>query len=100
MPTLKINDIVRSLTRKGFQLLEDGRHKRLIFIYKGKISNIRTHFSHSSSEIDDFLIGKMAEQIKINKANFLRFVECTLSAEDYETLVRPIVEKSSGIDDN
>jgi len=90
---LKIKDIISSMTKKGFKLDVDGKHKRLIYMYNGKITSIITHYSHSSDEIEDFLIKKMADQIKISKKQFLKFIECTLSSDDYLKLVEHIIIK-------
>jgi len=90
---LKIKDIISSMTKKGFKLDVDGKHKRLIYMHNGKTSSIVTHYSHSSDEVGDFLIKKMADQIKISKKQFLELVECTLSADDYLKLVKHIIQE-------
>jgi len=90
---LKIKDIISSMTKKGFKLDVDGKHKRLIYMHNGKTSSIVTHYSHSSDEVGDFLIKKMADQIKISKKQFLELVECTLNADDYLKLVKHIIQE-------
>ena len=93
MTVLKIKDIISSMTKKGFKLDVDGKHKRLIYMHNGKISSIVTHYSHSSDQIGDFLIRKMADQIKISKKQFLQLIECTLSADGYLQLVKYIIQE-------
>jgi hypothetical protein len=35
-------------------------------------------------EIGDDLLGKMAQQCRLTKPQFMKLIECTLSREDYE----------------
>lgn len=49
--------------------------------------------SHGEVEVDDFLLGKMAQQCKLPKADFLALVDCPLDRAEYETRLR-----SRGVD--
>lgn len=88
MTVLKTKDIRRSLTKKGF--VEDSSHDHIIFWYKPgeKKTAIRTKISHGKSEISDPLIGKMSNQTRLSKTQFVDLVQCPLSAEEYQELVK------------
>lgn len=75
-------DIDRSLPRKGFER-EVSRHVYFKFRYRGMDWGISTSFSHGEREVGDHLIGLMARQVKLPKADFLRLVQCPMSAEEY-----------------
>jgi predicted RNA binding protein YcfA (HicA-like mRNA interferase family) len=84
MTTLKTNEVVKGLTKKGFLKCE-GDHSHLIYFVDGKKTLIRTKISHGSKsdEINDSLIHLMSTQIKLEKRQFIDFVKCSFSAEDY-----------------
>lgn len=79
---LKTADVERSLPRKGFEQ-EVSKHVYFKFRHRGKDWGISTFFSHGEREIGDHLVGRMAKQVKLSKASFLRLVECPMSAEEY-----------------
>lgn len=70
-----------SLLEKGFGL-ENNNHKMFYYYMDGKRTSIRTMISHNSDEIDDFLIGKMKNQLKLSKEQFLDLVDCPLTKEE------------------
>ena len=76
--------IVRSLKKKGFI---DAKHKSIDHKYFEFYHNDKlvahTKLSHSSKEIDSFLIKKMSEQCKLSKNEFADLVNCPLSQNDY-----------------
>ena len=80
----KSRDVKRALTSKGFR--EEKRHHYYyyyFFIYNGqKVSAVYTKISHGDSEITDSLIA-LAKQVRLNNAEFCRFIDCSLSANDY-----------------
>ena len=55
------------------------------FHIDGKKTSIRTRLSFGVAEIGDNLIGCMAREMRIPKADFLRFVECGMFGDDYKT---------------
>jgi predicted RNA binding protein YcfA (HicA-like mRNA interferase family) len=79
----KARDVKRALTSKGFR--EEKRdHSYYFLVHDGqKISAIYTKISHNDTEITDNLISQMAKQIRLNTAEFYRFIDCTLTARDY-----------------
>ena len=49
---------------------------------------LKTRISHGTKEIGEKLISLMAHQCALHKAEFVRLVECTLSAEGWDEIVR------------
>lgn len=86
MAVLKTIQINKALTRKGFEK-DDKDHHFYYYVYKGKKTRIFTKYSHSSSEIGDSLIKKMADQVKLDKEQFKELIQCTLSGEDYKKIL-------------
>jgi hypothetical protein len=79
---LKTKDIKSNLCKKGF--VEDNKdHKYFCFYYKGKLTALRTKFSHSANEVDENLIHLMAAQIHLTKGEFVKFVVCQISEQEY-----------------
>ena len=69
--------------KKGFVEDVSGHHVYYRYYFQDKISLISTYVSHGATEIDDFLIGSMAKQVKLKKNDFLELVSCTLTMEVY-----------------
>ncbi len=92
MASFNEKDVIKSLNKKGFELNKKGRHKKkhkfYNFKYQNKITNVNTHFSHDSQEINDYLIGKMAHQLNLNKDQFIDLIKCPLSEEDYIKILK------------
>jgi predicted RNA binding protein YcfA (HicA-like mRNA interferase family) len=82
MTVLRSRDVIRGLTKKGFQSVE-GDHTHFILYVNGKKTSVRTKVSHGTREIDDFLISAMASQLKIDKKGFKEYIDCQKSQEDY-----------------
>lgn len=82
MTTLKTRDIATSLSKKGFKTKE-GDHTYLILYVQGKKTSIFTKISHGKREIDDSLIMRMAGQIKLDKIQFMKLVECVIDHDKY-----------------
>lgn len=88
MTSIKTRVIKRALSKKGF-VEESSKHiKYILCDEEGKTSRIFTIFSHGSKEYSDDLLSAMAKQLKLEKSEFIRFVECTLSHEKYLELLR------------
>lgn len=87
MAILKTNQIDKALTKKGFEARPKD-HNFYYYINDGKKTNIFTKNSHSKNEVNDFLIGKMASQLHLNKEQFKELIQCTLSAEKYKEILR------------
>lgn len=75
--------------RKGF-LLSESRHQRLrYYSLCGDKTNLVTLMSHSSSrDVDDRLLAKMARQLHLTRRQFDDLVDCTLSQDIYEAMMR------------
>lgn len=82
MTNFKKNNIINSLTKKGFRPDNRG-HKYLYFYVNGKNTGIFTFVSWGSNEINDYLIGKMSFQVRLEKKQFIDLIECPLSEEEY-----------------
>ncbi|MDR1307466.1 MAG: hypothetical protein LBK74_07825 [Treponema sp.] len=80
--TLKTKDIRLNLCKKGFA--ESNTDHKVFWFYKdGMRTPIRTKFSHSANEVDDNLIHLMANQIHVSKSEFVKFVMCQISEQEY-----------------
>lgn len=77
-----------SLKSKGF-IIDETHHR--YFIYKtknGKLSPIKTKTSHGSNKsINDYLIGQMARQCRLDKSSFLDLINCPLTQDKYELIM-------------
>jgi hypothetical protein len=83
MTTVRTRDIRKALTGKGFQVIGCTHHEMLWFFAHGKKTSIRTRLSHGSNEYDDGLLGLMAKQLKLRRADLDRLIECPLTEEEY-----------------
>lgn len=82
MTVLKKNNVINSLMKKGFR--PDNRSHKYLYLYVNeKRTGIFTYVSWGSSEIDDYLIGKMSNQVRLDKTQFIDLVECPLSENEY-----------------
>ena len=86
MPQYQASKIGKSLLRKGFKSKE-GDHKFYTFYYNDKKTSVFTKISHSSSTINDSLLGLMARQLKLNKNDFCNLVDCPLSEKEYADIL-------------
>jgi hypothetical protein len=82
MSTIKTKDIHDALTGKGFRVAET-HHEMLWLFVNGQKTSIRTRLSHGSDEYDDGLLGLMAKQLKLRRADLNRLIECPLTEEEY-----------------
>lgn len=82
MSTIKTKDIHKALTGKGFRVIE-AHHEMLWLFAHGKKTSIRTRLSHGSNEYDDGLLGLMARQLKLRRADLDKLIECPLTKEEY-----------------
>jgi hypothetical protein len=75
-----------ALQAKGFVKIEGDHH---YFVYRtkdGRKTRARTKTSHSPRvrDIADNLLGPMARQCLLNRAEFLRLVDCPMDRDGYE----------------
>jgi hypothetical protein len=71
-----------ALCKKGFFCDPDGKHIRYFFQNN---KTIRTMISQGNKNkiLDAFLIAQMAKQLQLSKQQFLDFIDCRMSEEDY-----------------
>lgn len=91
MSQIRTAAIVTALLSKGFLEARKRDHRYFFFHYKGRKTSIYTRISHGERSADDWLFGKMAQQVRLSKREFASFVECTLSGGGYARLM---VERS------
>lgn len=82
MTTVKPRIVSAALTNKGFREV-DNDHHRFILYHGNQKTEIRTMVSHSSRELGEELIHRMARQLKLSKPDFLELVGCTLGGAEY-----------------
>lgn len=81
MGALKGRKAHQSLLKKGFQDERNRDHIFYYFYYNGKKSHLFTKMSHNPGDLDDYLLSRMAEQLKISKTEFIEFINCNLREE-------------------
>ena len=82
-------DVEAGLGNKGFRRLEGNHHNRVYWSEQGKKPMAKTKTSHGSGhDLSDDLLAKMAKQCGVTKPNFLKLVDCPLSRQEYETLLK------------
>jgi predicted RNA binding protein YcfA (HicA-like mRNA interferase family) len=78
-------EVEKSLEAKGFQRPKGGDHNYFHYYSRdGKKTAVFTKTSHGAREIDDSLLGRMAKQCKLKRADFDRLIDCTLDRGAYE----------------
>ncbi|HMT72271.1 MAG TPA: hypothetical protein PKA77_02305 [Chitinophagaceae bacterium] len=90
MPVLDAKKTYQNLLSKGFTAAK-GDHKFLEFFFNGKFI-LHTKISHGEKELQDFHIGMMKRQCKLEKKEFIDLANCPLSADQYLQIL-----KSNGI---
>jgi hypothetical protein len=78
--------IEQGLRRKGFKQREGDHHYFIYWNLKGEKTAVFTETSHTPKmrDIPDNLLGLMAKQCRLNKADFINLVDCPLSREEFE----------------
>ena len=86
----KGREIDSALCKKGFRRETDGKH---VLYFLVDSAGIRTMISHGDmgETIGDNLISRMSRQIRLTKTQFLDFIDCIISEEDYRTILRSIL---------
>lgn len=82
---------VRSgLEAKGFVADEQRRHIILLYVdLEGRKTTARTLLSHKSggTDVDDKLLGQMARQVSLSRADFLDLIDCPMSRETFDQII-------------
>ncbi len=88
MGAIKTQKIRRQLLKKGFK--EDSTHHQMYWFYHGeRRTSIRTRLSHGYAEYGDKLLAQVARQMRLNKRQLLRFIDCAIT---YEVYLRMLLE--------
>ena len=86
MPVLDAKKTYQNLLSKGFKAAA-GDHKYLEYYFNDKII-FHTKISHGEKDLQDFHIGMMKRQCKLEKNEFLDLANCPLSANDYFEILK------------
>jgi hypothetical protein len=86
MPVLDAKKTYQNLLSKGFKAAK-GDHKYLEYHFNGRII-FHTKISHGEKELQDFHIGMMKRQCKLEKNEFIDLANCPLSATDYLEILK------------
>ena len=82
--TRKQKAVEAALLQKGFAQ-HDTDHSYFVYYTKeGKKTRAKTKTSHGKRELDNFLLGAMAKQVKLSKRDFIDLVDCPLDRDGYE----------------
>ena len=90
MPTRSKLKIEKSLRKKGF-VEQPGDHRFFIyFTSTGKKTGVFTKTSHTPQvkDISDGLFKSMAKQCKLSQNDFCKLIDCPLSRDSYEQLLK------------
>lgn len=81
-----VHAVSAALLKKGFQARSS--HHTFYHLYvDGKKTLVFTKISHGEREISDSLLKLMARQLRLSRAEFIRLIECPLSAQEYLRLL-------------
>jgi hypothetical protein len=83
----KQSKVEKGLEAKGFRHDDGDHHFFHYFSTAGKKTRVFTKTSHGASEIDDSLLGRMAKQCKLKRADFDRLIDCPLNRDAYEAML-------------
>lgn len=86
MPVLDAKKTYQNLLSKGFKAAK-GDHKYLEYYFNGRVI-FHTKISHGEKELQDFHIGMMKRQCKLEKDEFIDLANCPLSATEYFGILR------------
>lgn len=86
---MKIRKIRSALTGKGFERSEGSNHEIYSMRIDGKVA-VSTVMSRGSShgEISKKLLSKMAKQLHMSNLQFLDYIDCKYSYEDYYNWIK------------
>jgi len=83
-------DIESALLKKGFLKTPGDHHYFKYQTTTGLITPIKTKTSHTPKQksIGDSLLGKMCRQCRLSKSQFLDLVDCPMTREQYEIILK------------
>lgn len=87
---LNSKETLKALLKKGFveAQYKSNDHKWVEFWHDGKLTRVKTKFSHNGQEINDFLIGRMAHQLYLSKKEFIDFAQCNINHTEYAKILK------------
>lgn len=80
--------VMSALVRKGFAASEGDHSYYIYHTADGRKTLAKTKVSHSGKDIADPILGMMARQCKLTVPQFRNLVDCPLSREAYEDILR------------
>jgi len=86
----KHREIRAGLEKKGFSVEENRKHIHFVYVdLEGRTTTARTMISHESGgvDIDDRLLGKMAQQVGLDRRRFLELIDCPMSQQKFDEIV-------------
>lgn len=81
-------DVMASLEKKGFVASEGDHTYYCYYTMDKKKTFAKTKVSHSGKDIADNILNRMAHQCKLTQVQFRDLVDCPLSREEYEKILR------------
>lgn len=88
---LERRDVLINLEHKGFEKSEGKKHTVLIYHNtEGKKTVIKTIVSRGTgyTSLGGDLVSSMARQCRLTTPQFVSFVDCSISRDDYDGLVK------------
>jgi hypothetical protein len=79
------------LSAKGFEVEENRKHIHFVYVdIEGRTTTARSMLSHAAGgeDVSDNLLGQMAKQVGLKRAEFLEMVDCPMSREDFDARIR------------
>ena len=89
MAIRKRKDVEAAISQKGFVLEKNDDHRYYFFLFQNcRIA--RTKVSHGTKykDLSDDLLSHMARQCHLTMPEFLKFVDCPMSRQEYEAKLR------------
>jgi hypothetical protein len=80
------SDLRAAFLAKGF-LRDNTHHEMYWFHFQGRKTSVRTRISHGMSEYDDNLLGLVAKQVGLTRAELDQLVACPLTSAAYGALL-------------
>ena len=86
MVTRRVQDVRQALTNKGMER-DENHHEMFRKTIEG-VTHLVTRISHGAREINNVTGGFMATQCCLQKKEFWELVDCSLSEEQWDNLIR------------
>lgn len=93
MTTLDARVVRAALEAKGMTASRS-HHIMLEKRYEGG-PHLHTRLSQGVKQLDDYLIGLLAKQCALRKPDFVRLIECSLTADGWDAKVREVCTDGS-----